>query len=690
MQITNNKTASKILLSFLLLSILITCIPAGSGKKPVIPPPIESTLAETLNDIINNVDWEIRNSWTTNWAIILANQNNDVFDKAITDDVNRGDYIDALYVARLAELNGYSSDTISEATKTALQEISMCGSLPITSNAYPYGDPDLLNDGCFLVYNRFALWGYQYAPVYDLTDKWNGLQAFADFSKAYNELPIGSVSGEMLWCDPQENWAKSYSSRYYDEHAQTLSTFLKFYEQGLPEAINYADNAWEGVQTHWNGQYYGYTGTTIVECGMGNFAQIIAEYKDQKGGVIPYWDRVIGDLDYKLLANNWDSPGWASPGVIVHAERINNQLRLWESMGATIALQSIFPDFTSSMKTNWANMLMGSTPAWQGLVSSSLNNDGFFSGVSGSTPSNEATICAAATLFLYGIVPITGNLVIPAIEEYYNDLRTPFDNSDFKFDYSNRLIRIPVNAGQITFIYGTTPVSYTFPTDGVYTIQFSDDWNQIIAVNGQQVNIIPPLPPTNLEAVAGNAKVTLTWSPPTSDGGAPITEYRLYRGTAQGQEIPFVDLSDTVMYTDASVINDQTYYYYLTAINEVGESAPSNEVSSTPTVSTVNSLIIGIETDKDTYSRSSTVAVSITVNDYADKGPIGGATATVVVYLPNGKVAGTDEGTTANDGSVSFTHELSNRAKKGTYTVITTIIADGYQTGTAQTSFVVN
>ena len=469
----------RILASIILLTLTVTLVFSGFLTQPMTVAGSGITLAQTLNTIINNVNWNAADSWTSNWAIILANQGNTAFDNAISQDVASGNYLDALYVARLAQLSGYSSDTITQNTNLALQGIAMCGSLPITSNAHSYGDPDLLNTGAFLVYQRYALWGYQYAQNYGLGDKWNVNQAFTDFANAYDKRPTGSVSGEMLWCDPQENWAASYSSRYYDEHAETLGVFLKFAEQNVPNAKTYAENAWAGVQAHWNNiyKYYGYTGTSTVECSMGNFAQIIAEYKDQSGGTIPYWDRVISDLNYKLLANGWNSPGWASPGVIIHAKGVNNQLRLWETMGATIALQTQYPYFTSTAKTNWQNMLMGSNPAWQGLMASSLNSGGYFSGVGGEAPSNDATVCAAAILFLDGIVPVTGNVNIPNREEFCNDLRTPFSTSDFKFDYANQLIRIPVKAGQITFIYGSSPVTYDFPADGVYTIQFSNDWN---------------------------------------------------------------------------------------------------------------------------------------------------------------------------------------------------------------------
>jgi hypothetical protein len=265
---------------------------------------------------------------------------------------------------------------------------------------------------------------------------------------------------------------------------------------------------------------------------IGGFAQIMAEYEAKKNETISYQDRVIQDLDYKLLANGWNSSGWSSPGVIVHATT-NPQRRLWETMDAAIALQELFPDFTQSMKDSWRNMLMGSSLAWKGLMNSYLNHDGYFSGVSGVEPSNDATACAAATLFLYGISPVTGSLAIPSREEFYDDLRTQFAASDFMFDYDNRKIRIPVNAGEITFLYGSVPVSYIFSEDGVYEVEFTSNWNRVKGVNGEYV-ALTPAEPQKLEAQEGNASINLSWSPPLFNGGAEIMNYKIYKVNASG------------------------------------------------------------------------------------------------------------------------------------------------------------
>lgn len=94
-----------------------------------------STLADTLNDVINNVDWPDESPFTSIWSVILANQNITILDDAISQNIVKGDYINALYITRLAELNDHNSTAILEGTRTALQQIPMCGSLPINSNA---------------------------------------------------------------------------------------------------------------------------------------------------------------------------------------------------------------------------------------------------------------------------------------------------------------------------------------------------------------------------------------------------------------------------------------------------------------------------------------------------------------------------------------------------------------------------
>src|SRR5208337_4050396 len=135
-----------------MFSILVSGVatPPRSFLSVTVSDPI---LADTLNSVIQNVTWSTADSWTAEWAPILTGQNGSALDAAITQDVNLGNYADALYVARIADVNNYTSPTVSSETQTALEQMPMCGSLPATyTGAQSYGDT---YPTCFLVYSRY-------------------------------------------------------------------------------------------------------------------------------------------------------------------------------------------------------------------------------------------------------------------------------------------------------------------------------------------------------------------------------------------------------------------------------------------------------------------------------------------------------------------------------------------------------
>ena len=77
-----------------------------------------------------------------------------------------------------------------------------------------------------------------------------------------------------------------------------------------------------------------------------------------------------------------------------------------------------------------------------------------------------------------------------------------------------------------------------------------------------------------------SAGVHLSWSTPDNDGSA-ITGYNLYRGTTVGGERLLANLGVRTSYIDGSA-KTGTFYYRVSAINLIGESPLSNEVTPVP------------------------------------------------------------------------------------------------------------
>ncbi len=93
---------------------------------------------------------------------------------------------------------------------------------------------------------------------------------------------------------------------------------------------------------------------------------------------------------------------------------------------------------------------------------------------------------------------------------------------------------------------------------------------------------IVPEQPLGLTAVGGNEQVILNWTEPSYDGGLPVSNYRIYRGTVSDGEEFLTEVDNVLDYTDLNVANGQTYYYRVSAVNEKGEGLLSNEANATP------------------------------------------------------------------------------------------------------------
>ncbi|MFA5386625.1 MAG: fibronectin type III domain-containing protein, partial [Candidatus Paceibacterota bacterium] len=105
--------------------------------------------------------------------------------------------------------------------------------------------------------------------------------------------------------------------------------------------------------------------------------------------------------------------------------------------------------------------------------------------------------------------------------------------------------------------------------------------------SGGGTSVTAPTAPQSLAATNGNTQSVLTWSAPSSDGGASITSYKVYRGTTSNGEILLSSggcsgLGNVLTCTDTGLTNGTTYYYKVSAVNSVGEGSQSSEATATP------------------------------------------------------------------------------------------------------------
>ena len=138
----------------------------------------------------------------------------------------------------------------------------------------------------------------------------------------------------------------------------------------------------------------------------------------------------------------------------------------------------------------------------------------------------------------------------------------------------------------------TTTYSATGLTNGTTYYFVVKAKNSIgLSLASNEVSALPatvPGSPTLKSAVAGNTQVTLTWTAPTNIGGSLITGYNVFMGTTSGGQsaTPLNGLtplsSTTLTYTATALTNSTTYYFTVKALNVVGSSPASAQLSAKP------------------------------------------------------------------------------------------------------------
>jgi hypothetical protein len=107
----------------------------------------------------------------------------------------------------------------------------------------------------------------------------------------------------------------------------------------------------------------------------------------------------------------------------------------------------------------------------------------------------------------------------------------------------------------------------------VYYINGTTGWTGTFAGRPTSaINAGVPSAPSNVVATAGNARATLSWSPPTLTGGLPLADYAIqYSVVGSNVWTPWAhDSSTATTATVTGLQNNQSYLFQVAAVNGVG------------------------------------------------------------------------------------------------------------------------
>jgi hypothetical protein len=438
------------------------------GLLPYVPKVKASgTLADTMNTIITANSWVPTSSDAAaelssnvaHYATVFSVGNPSYYQTAAQNDLASGTPVQVLHDKRMAEIDGMPLAVSDATVQSYLSSAAMVGYVPVTMIGY------------FCIYHRFEAHAYDWAPS-SLASKWDRAAALSQMNMIV-QAGNGTVPQPYLWYGPTSG--DFPGGRYYDEWAETLEWFL---EVGGNSYMSTCDQFWAQLQKfHWNDLYYGYKDKTTMETEVGPFAIISGRYLVTQGLLGTYGSRIVSDLNQKLLISGYSSPLWNSYSLDHVPGR--GERRLENAASAWAAMHAYYPLMTPVMQSTLQGM--GSV-GWRGLLDESGNfhpSNNMFSYHATSAANMGSTGIGLMVLFMNGIVPKTGSLAVPLNDEYYEDAAGWSPATMFRFDYANRQIRIPVNAGTLNFIFGSGTASYTFPSTGVYQVQFSSDWNTV-------------------------------------------------------------------------------------------------------------------------------------------------------------------------------------------------------------------
>lgn len=150
---------------------------------------------------------------------------------------------------------------------------------------------------------------------------------------------------------------------------------------------------------------------------------------------------------------------------------------------------------------------------------------------------------------------------------------------------------LAANTGNRTTTYYdaglTTGSTYTYKVSAINSVGVGNPSNEVSATptpTSAPPATVPNFPTGLNAAAASTTQINLSWKPPSSNGGSPITGYKIEVKSGSGvYSVLEANTGNVTSYSHTGLTTGTTYTYRVYAINSVGTSDPSNEASATPT-----------------------------------------------------------------------------------------------------------
>jgi PKD repeat protein len=208
----------------------------------------------------------------------------------------------------------------------------------------------------------------------------------------------------------------------------------------------------------------------------------------------------------------------------------------------------------------------------------------------------QYTPVAVSVIADFSISTTLGNAPLSV---YFVDLSTTNDPSgivSWLWNFGDGVTSVEQNPTHVYSMAGIYTVSLTITTSLGQDVESKVDLISVLA--------IAPDAPHSFTAIVSGRSISLSWTVPPSNGGAPITAYKLYRGATSGSLQLLATAGNVFVYDDAN-LQPGTYYYAVSAVNEAELEGPlsseaSAVVANTPPVASFT--MTGSDNDFDTQT----------------------------------------------------------------------------------------